>query len=48
MILQFNCQESASTKSFTVKKNDQVKLTTRFLSGKMLMFAHARTILFFR
>ena len=40
MILEFNCQELASIKSFAVKKkNDQVKLTTRFLYGKMLMFA---------
>ena len=39
MILKFNCRESASTKSFAVKKNDQVKLTARFLSGKTLMFA---------
>ena len=38
MIPKFNCRESASIKSFAVKKNDQVKLTTRFLSGKMLMF----------
>ena len=36
MILEFKCQESASVKPFAVKKNDQVKLTTRFLSEKML------------
>ena len=39
MIFQFNYQESALIKSFTVKQSNQVKLTTRFLSGKMLMFA---------
>ena len=38
MIFEFNCQESASIKSFAVKQSDQVKLTTRFLSWKMLMF----------
>ena len=39
MIFQFNCQESALIKSFAVKQSNQVKLTTRFLSGKLLMFA---------
>ena len=39
MILEFNCQESVSIKYFAVKQSNQVKLTTRFLSGKMLMFA---------
>ena len=39
MNVEFNCQESTSIKSFDVQKNNQVKLTTRFLSEKMLMFA---------
>ena len=39
MILEFNNEESASIKSFAVKKRDHMKVTTRFLSGKMLMFA---------
>ena len=39
MILEFNNHESASIKPFTVKKRDHIKVTTRFLSGKMLMFA---------
>ena len=39
MILEFNNQGSASIKSFAVKKRDHIKVTTRFLSGKMLMFA---------
>ena len=39
MILEFNCQESVSVKYFAVKQSNHVKLTTRFLSGKMLMFA---------
>ena len=30
---------SASIRSVAIKKNNQVKLTTRFLSGKMLMFS---------
>ena len=39
MIVDLNCEESASIKSFAITKNDQVRVTTRFLSGKMLMFA---------
>ena len=39
VIVDFCADESASIKSFAIKKNDQVKVTTRFLSGKMLMFA---------
>ena len=39
IILEFKDGESASTKSFAVKRNDHIKVTTRFLSGKMLMFA---------
>ena len=39
MILEFNNEESASIKSFAVKKRDHIKVTTRFLSRKMLMFA---------
>ena len=38
MILVFNNRESASIKSFAVKKNDHIEVTTRFLSGKMLIF----------
>ena len=39
MLIDFNCLESASIQLFAVEKNDNVKLTTRFLSEKMLMFA---------
>ena len=39
VIVDFCADESASIKSFAIKKNDQVKVTTRFLFGKMLMFA---------
>ena len=40
MLIDFNCLDSALIQSFAVKKrNDNVKLTARFLSGKMLMFA---------
>ena len=40
MILEFNNHESAaSIKPFTFKKRDHIKVKTRFLSGKMLMFA---------
>ena len=39
MVLEFNVQEPASIKSFVIKQSSQVKLTTRFLSGKMSMFS---------
>ena len=38
-ILEFSNHESVSIKSFGVKKSDEIKVTTRYLSGKMLMFA---------
>ena len=38
MIVDFNDRESASIKSFAVKKKDQKKVATRFMSGKLLMF----------
>ena len=40
VILDVNCLDSiASIQSFAVKENDNVKLATRFLSGKVLIFA---------
>lgn len=39
MIIDFNCLDSVSIETFAIKKNDNVKLTTRFLSGKILMIA---------
>ena len=39
MRIDFDVEESASIKSFAIKNNDQVKITKKFLSGKMLMFA---------
>ena len=39
MIVDFRAEEAASIKSFAVKEKEQLKFTTRFLSGKMLMFA---------
>ena len=38
ILYEFSNQEPASIKSFAVKKV-KIKVTTRFLSGKMLMFA---------
>ena len=38
MIVEFNDHESASIKYFAVKKSS-IKVTTRFMSGKLLMFA---------
>ena len=40
MIVDFNDRELASIKSFGVKKKQQIKVTSRFLSGKLLMFHH--------
>ena len=40
MIVEFNDRESASTKSFVVKKRSEIKVTTRFMSGKLPMFAN--------
>ena len=40
MTKEFNDAESASVKSFAVKKKKNViKVTTRFMSGKLLMLA---------
>ena len=39
MITEFNEADSANVKSFAVKKNNVIKATTRFMSGKLLMFS---------
>ena len=39
VVVEFNDRESASIKSFAVKKLNKIKMTTRFMSGKLLMFA---------
>ena len=39
MIIDFDCESSASINSLAVNKTSEVKLTTRFFAGKMLMFA---------
>ena len=38
MTMEFNDGESASIKSFAVKKKNVITATTRFMSGKLLMF----------
>ena len=38
MTIEFNDLESASIKSFAVEKRNEVKVTTLFTSGKLLMF----------
>lgn len=38
MITDFNDHESASVKTIAVKANTSIKCTTRFMSGKLLMF----------
>ena len=39
MVIEFNKAEAASIKSIAVKKKSEIKTTTRFMSGKLLMFA---------
>ena len=39
MLVHFNCLDSSSIQSCVIKKNGNIKITTRFLSEKMLMFA---------
>ena len=38
MTMEFNNDESASIKPFAVKKKNVIRATTRFMSGKLLMF----------
>ena len=38
-LIDLDEEYSASIRSVAIKKNNQVKLTTRFLRGKMLMFS---------
>ena len=38
-IIDFSDQDCASIKSIGIKTNDKVKITTRFIKGKMLMFS---------
>ena len=39
MIIEFNDYASSCVKSIAVKSNTNIKCTTRFMSGKLLMFA---------
>ena len=39
MIIEFNNHESASVKTIAVKTKTNIKCTTRFMSGKLLIFA---------
>ena len=39
MLIEFNDSESSSIKTIPVKSNTSIKCTTRFMSGKLLMFA---------
>ena len=34
MILDFNDRESASINSFAIKKKNEIRVTSRFMSGK--------------
>ena len=38
-LIDFDHEHSTSTKVVMIKQNSNIKVTTRFLSGKMLMFA---------
>ena len=37
--MDFSDNDTASIKALAIKKNDKVKITTRFTKGKMLMFS---------
>ena len=39
MVVEFNNREFVSIKFFAAKKRNEIKVTTRFMSGKLLMFA---------
>ena len=39
MVVEFNDREFASIRSFTVRKRNEIKVTTQFMSRKLLMFA---------
>ena len=39
ILLEFNDSQSSSIKQIAVKTNTSIKCTTRFMSGKLLMFA---------
>ena len=39
MRVEFNDRGSASVKSFAVKTRNEIKVTTSFMSGKLIMFA---------
>ena len=39
MVVEFNNRELASIKSFAVKKRSSIKVASRFMSWKLLMFA---------
>ena len=39
MIIDFNDRESASIKSFAVRRKNEIKAASRFMSDKLLMFA---------
>ena len=45
-IIDFTTQDTASIKALGVKTNDKVKITTRFIKGKMLMFSKISIISF--
>ena len=38
-IIDFSDQDTVSIKALSIKTNDKVKITTRFIKGKMLMFS---------
>ena len=38
-LIDFDKEQAASIKSLSIEKNTKIKLTTRFLNGKMLMFS---------
>ena len=45
-VVEFNDHKSASIKSFAVKKRSSIKVTTRFISGKLLIFVKLSLVSF--
>ena len=45
-LIDLNCLDSALMQSFAIKKNNNIKPSARFLSGKMLMFGKLSLMFF--
>ena len=46
-IIDFSDQDTASIKALGIKTNDKIKITTRFIKAKMLMFSKVSLKVFY-